>query len=100
MSSSLVPVIPSGWPESDRTAVDVDLVAIEPELLFDGEVLRRERLIDLDEVEIGQRKPSLAQDFLRRRRRSHPHQRRLHADGRPVGQPADRRKPVFLDATL
>ena len=37
--------------ERDRTAVDVDLVPVEPELAAVGQRLGRERLVDLDEVE-------------------------------------------------
>src|SRR2546430_1037391 len=36
--------------ERDRAAVHVRLLAIEAEVLLDGEVLRRKRLVDLDEV--------------------------------------------------
>ena len=41
--------------ERDRAAVDVDLVAIEAELLLDGEILRGERLVDLDEIDVVER---------------------------------------------
>src|SRR5262245_6049722 len=41
-------------PERDRAAVDVDLVAVEAELLLDAEVLRREGLVDLEEVDVGE----------------------------------------------
>ena len=38
--------------ERDRAAVDVDLVAIEAELLLDREVLPGERFVDLDQIEV------------------------------------------------
>ena len=38
--------------ERDRAAVDVDLLAIEAQLLLDGQVLRGERFVDLDEIEV------------------------------------------------
>ena len=46
---------PEGVADGDRAAVDVGLVAVEPELLLDGEVLRREGLVDLDEVDLVER---------------------------------------------
>ena len=47
--------------ERDRAAVDVDLLAIEAELLFDREVLRRERLVDLEEIDVVERQLLLAE---------------------------------------
>ena len=38
--------------ERDSAAVDVDALAIEPELLLDRQVLRREGLVDLDEIDV------------------------------------------------
>ena len=38
--------------ERDGAAVDVDPVAIEAELLLDREVLRGERLVDLDQIDV------------------------------------------------
>src|SRR5688500_10650953 len=40
-------------PERDGAAVDVDLVQVQPELLGRGQPDRGERLVDLDEVEVG-----------------------------------------------
>ncbi len=39
--------------EGDGAAVHVDLVAIQPQFLLDRQVLRGERLVDLDEVEVA-----------------------------------------------
>ncbi len=39
--------------QGDRTAVDVDLVGVDPQLLGRGQPDGRERLVDLDEVEVG-----------------------------------------------
>ena len=39
-------------PKRNGATIDVDLLAIESEFLLDGEVLTRERFIDLDEVEV------------------------------------------------
>src|SRR6185369_13936559 len=41
-------------PERDRAAVDVDLVTVQAELLLAAEVLGREGLVDLDEVDVGE----------------------------------------------
>src|SRR5579871_2991965 len=38
--------------QSDRTAVDVELLGIEAELLADRDGLRGERLVGLDQVEV------------------------------------------------
>ena len=38
--------------ERDRAAVNVHLVAIQPELLFDREVLRREGLVHFDQINV------------------------------------------------
>ena len=36
-TTSRAPLMPSGWPERDRAAVDVDALGVEPELADDGE---------------------------------------------------------------
>jgi hypothetical protein len=46
-------------PESDRTAVDVDPLRVDAELLRGDDAHRRERLVDLDEVEVGRGEPVL-----------------------------------------
>ena len=43
---------PERMAERDGAAVDVDPLAIEAELLLDREVLRRERFVDLDEIDV------------------------------------------------
>ena len=48
--------MPSGWPMRDRAAVHVHLRRVEPELADDGEALRGERLVQLDEVERRRRR--------------------------------------------
>ena len=47
--------------ERDRAAVDVDLVAVEAQLLLDRQVLRRERLVDLEEVDVVERQARASQ---------------------------------------
>src|SRR5439155_15879349 len=39
--------------ERDGATVDVGALAVETQLLLDGEILRRERLVDLDQVEVA-----------------------------------------------
>src|SRR6478735_7709295 len=41
-----------GMSERDRTPIDVGAGAVEPQLLLDREVLRRERLVDLDQIDL------------------------------------------------
>ena len=56
---------------------------VEAQLLLAGEVLRRERLVDLDEIELVERQPGALERLADGRRRAHAHQRRLDADRRP-----------------
>ena len=83
--------------ERDRAAVDVDLVAIEPELLLDREILAGERLVDLDQIDVVERQAGARQRLARRRRRTHAHQRRLDADRGPVDETAERLQAVAID---
>jgi hypothetical protein len=39
-------------PDGDRAAVDVDPVGVGLELVHDRDRLRRERLVDLDQVQV------------------------------------------------
>src|ERR1044071_908658 len=55
--------LPDGVPERDRAAVDVDLRRVEPELADDGDGLHREGFVQLDEVNLVERPPGLAQDL-------------------------------------
>ena len=41
--------------EGDRTAVDVDDLRVDPELPGGGDTDRRERLVDLDQIQVGGR---------------------------------------------
>ena len=53
VSSSRVPVMPERMAERDRAAVDVGLVAIEAELLLDGQILAGKGLVHLDQIDLG-----------------------------------------------
>src|SRR5262245_54135507 len=44
-------------PEADRPAVHVHPVAIQPQVLLDREILAGERLVDLEEIDVGEREP-------------------------------------------
>src|SRR4051794_10714695 len=46
---------PDRMPERDAPALDVQLVAVELQLALAGDDLRGERLVDLDQIEVGKR---------------------------------------------
>ena len=48
----------------DRTTVHVDFIAIEAELFFDREILRREGFVDFDQVNVVERQSSFLQNDL------------------------------------
>ena len=70
--------------ERDRAAVDVGPLAVEAELLLDGEVLRRERLVDLDEIDVADLEPRAVQRAADRRRRADAHDLRIAAGDAPL----------------
>src|SRR5271169_4128673 len=51
--------------ESDRAAVHIYFIAIEAELFFDGEILRREGFIYFDEIHLLELQPGCGQRLLR-----------------------------------
>src|SRR5262245_19519419 len=59
--------------ERDRAAVDVALLAVELQLLLAAEVLRRERLVDLDQVEVTDLQAGLLARLLDRGHRAEAH---------------------------
>src|SRR5260370_28760667 len=65
--------------ERNRAAVDVELRAIEMQLAIACEHLRRERLIQFDQIDIRERNAGVAQESLRRRNRSDAHDFRVDA---------------------
>src|SRR5579859_6661097 len=65
--------------ERDRAAVHVRLVPVEAEVLLDGEVLRRERFVDLDQVHVRDRQARALQRLAARRRGADAHDVRVHA---------------------
>src|SRR6185503_3195228 len=66
-------------PKRNRSAVDVQLSRIDPELAGDCNGLNRERLVQLDQVYLGQIPPSTLQRLLNCSHRSHHYQLRLNA---------------------
>src|SRR5207244_7541080 len=75
--------------DRDGAAVDVGLLAVETQLLFDGEVLRGERLVHLDQVHLLELHPRLLQRLPRRGRGTDPHVLGLDAGYRPRHEPAE-----------
>ena len=68
---------PERMPERDRAAVHVDLLLVEAELPHDREALRRERLVELDEVEIGYGDAAALEQLLHGRDRPDAHHPRI-----------------------
>src|SRR5436853_2198936 len=68
---------PERMAERNRAPVDVHLRRIEAELADHGEALRRERLVQLDEVEIVGRDAAPLEDFADGRDRPHAHHARV-----------------------
>ena len=57
------------------------------------EHLRRERLVELDQIEIVERKPGRSEQLPHRRHRADPHDPRIHAGRRPANDPRQRLNP-------
>ena len=75
----------------DRAAVHVHLLVVEAELADDREALRRERLVQLDEVEVADGRAPVRSSSLRHgRHRPDPHHARVDARDRTADEPAER----------
>ena len=59
--------------ERDASAEEVQPVPVELQLAFAGDHLRGERLVDLDQVDVGEGQARLLEDLLRRGHRADPH---------------------------
>ena len=68
--------------DRDGAAVDVDLAGVPAHLLVDRAGLRRERLVDLHQVEVLRLPAGLLQAQLRGRHRAHAHDRRVEPGAR------------------
>ena len=75
-------------PDRDCAAVDVHPLLVEPELPHDGEALRRERFVQLDQIELIDGHPGAVEELAHRRDRSDPHHRRVDSGGRRAGEHA------------
>src|ERR1700687_1779835 len=69
-----------GMPQRDRSAVDVELLYVEPELANHAQDLARERLVDLPEADVLERQARSFQRFACGRCRAEAHQLGLDAD--------------------
>src|SRR5438477_12725477 len=79
--------------ERDRAAVHVRLLAIEAELFLDGEVLRRERFVDLDEIHVLDLETGALQRLPARRCGADAHDVRVHAAHAARDDAGDGRQP-------
>src|SRR5271165_7447675 len=70
-------------PERNRTAIHIDLVAIQTQLLLNREILRGEGLVHLDEIDVVELQTSLLQRDARRRHRSGTHNLRIDTGNPP-----------------
>src|SRR3954447_3418124 len=86
-----------GMPERDRAAVDVDLGEVGARLLLPREHHGRERLVDLDEVDVVEAPPRLRQRVCSGRdgRGEHPHG--VVASHREVMDAGARRETVLAE---
>src|SRR5258708_12294879 len=77
-------------PQRNRTAVHIHLLAIEAQFFFNRQILRRERFIHFNQIDVVQRKPRLLQCNLRRRHRTAAHYLRLNSSDAPTHNPPQR----------
>ena len=82
------PDAPSGWPSAMAPPFTLVFVAVEPELLLDREVLRREGLVDLDEVDVAELEAGALERAADGRRRADAHDRRVAAGDAPADEAA------------
>src|SRR5260221_9825135 len=80
-------------PERDRAAVHIRLVAVEAELLLDCQVLRREGLVDLDDVHLLDLHACALQRLAAPGRGAKAHDVLVHAAHADRNDPRDRREP-------
>ena len=83
--------------EGDCAAVDVRLRAVESEFTFDGEVLRGERLVDFDEINLFELQTCLLKRLANRGHGADAHQVRLDARVGPTDDAAQRLHVALMD---
>ena len=84
----------------DRAAVDVDLLHVEAHVLDEAQHDRRERLVDLDQVEVVDREPGLGQRLLGGGRGAGEHDRRVGAGDGGGEDPGARLQAQLLAGLL
>ena len=80
-------------PEGDRPAVDVQLGGVDRQLSQTGQHLGRERLVQLDEIDVVEGEPGARQRLPDRGHRSDPETLRLHAGGGVGDESGERLEP-------
>jgi hypothetical protein len=60
VSSSRVPLSPSGWPSAMAPPLTLTLSRSSPSSFSHRQVLRREGLVDLDQVDVAEREPAFS----------------------------------------
>jgi len=76
--------------ERNRSAIDIDLVAVETEFSFAGEVLHGKGFIDLKEIDVVHRQAGIAQSKRDGRYRTNPHDLGRDAHERVSDDPDER----------
>ena len=82
--------------ERDRAAVDVQLLSGNGHVLQHGQHLRRERLVDLDQIEIVDAKPGALLQLRDRGHRTDAHDARIDAGARPADEFRERLQSARL----
>ena len=82
VATSRAPEAPSGCPMRDGAAVHVGLLGVQAQLAHDRDRLRRERLVQLDQVELVHAQAGALQRQARGGDRSQAHRRRVDAGHR------------------
>ncbi len=67
--------------DRDRDAIDIHLRRVPAQIAIHRDCLCRERLVRLDQIQIGRALPGPGQHLARRRDRPRPHHRRINACG-------------------
>ncbi len=77
--STRAPLAPIGWPSATAPPFTLTRAGIDAELAHDGDRLHRERLVDLEEVDVLQRPADLRRDLAHGFDRRHQHHLRREA---------------------
>src|SRR5713101_4252466 len=76
--------------QRNRSTIHVHLFAIESQFFLHSQILRRERLVHLNQVDVIQSQPRALQRNLRRRHRTAPHQLRIDTRNSPIDNSSQR----------